>query len=53
MSLVDNNYDPFYKGKEGKLKIKELQEKLLTVRDYATGGRYANADLSDLQKGTL
>ena len=41
--IDDAGYDP--------LKAKALTEKLLTVRDYATGGRYANVDLSDIQKG--
>jgi len=41
--LIKKNYDP--------LKAKDLTEKLLRARDYATGGRYANMDLSDLQKG--
>ena len=41
--LIEKGYDP--------VKAKELTEKLLQARDYATGGRYANTDLSDLQKG--
>ena len=41
--LIEKGYEP--------VKAKELTEKLLKARDYATGGRYANTDLSDLQKG--
>jgi len=41
--LIEKGYDP--------IKAKELTEKLLRARDYATGGRYANTDLSDLQRG--
>ena len=41
--LIEKGYEP--------VKAKELTEKLLRARDYATGGRYANTDLSDLQRG--